>query len=79
YLALEIRAEYSFSRSFIWREPGEAEDTPGSKVADLWASTHGAGPWLKGYRCRDCEILETRYGKGGLGPSGWQIGPSAPR
>ncbi|MCI4337456.1 MAG: PF20097 family protein [Thermoplasmata archaeon] len=77
YLATEVRAEYTLSRSFLWRDTGDSEDTPGAKVADLWTSTHGAGPWMKGYRCRDCEVVEVRYGKGALGPAGWQIGPSS--
>ena len=79
YLATEIRAQNTFSRSFIWRDPGDSEDTPGAKVADLWTSTHGAGPWMKGYRCRECEILEVRYGKSGLGSGGWRMSTSVPR
>jgi hypothetical protein len=79
YLVVQSRGEYTLSRNFTWHEPGEVGDTPGPNVADLWASTHGAGPWLKGYRCRDCEILEVRYGKGGLGPTGWKISSAAAR
>lgn len=79
---LVIRAmgsPYMLGQMVSWNEATARDDRPGEKVDDLWTSALGGHPWLKGYRCPECEYLELGYGKSGLNRDGWSLAPSRRR
>ena len=78
YLVVHAAGQYTLSRHVTWNDPSAEDDRPGVQVSDLWTSTLGGSPWLKGYRCPECEYLELGYGKSGLPRDGWRNRPATP-
>jgi len=75
YLVIHATGQSTLSRYVSWNDPSENDDRPGDRVSDLWTSTLGGRPWLKGYRCPECEYLELGYGKSGLTRDHWRKDP----
>ena len=72
YLVLHASGRYVLAQKATWNDPSAIDDRPGDRASDIWTSSLGGNPWLKGYRCPECEYMELGYGKSGLTRDGWR-------